>query len=74
MRKTLVQVEREFITSGRSTGHLELQQTSKQVEAFTTVVLVKKKYTRYNVDLMMRSQDRKFTPPKFSNNINKSVR
>lgn len=42
MRKTLVQVEREFITSGRSTGHLELQQTSKQVEAFTTVVLVKK--------------------------------
>lgn len=33
-----------------------------------------KKYTRYNVDLMRRSQDRKFTPPKFSNNINKSVK
>lgn len=33
-----------------------------------------KQYTRYNVDLMMRSQDRKFTPPKFSNNINKSVK
>lgn len=72
MRKTLVQVERECITSGRSTGHLELQKTSKQVKAFTTVVLVKK-YTRY-VDLMRRSQDRKFTPPKFSNNINKSVK
>lgn len=44
MRKTLVEVERECITSGRSTGHLELQKTSKQVEAFTTAVLVKKIY------------------------------
>lgn len=68
MRKTLVQVERECITSGRSTGHLELQKTSKQLLCWL------KKYTGYNVDLMRRSQDRKFTPPKFSNNINKSVK